>query len=122
LGHSVLDFKSGRSLGLEPLGHKKIEIYPDELMDLLKRSPAKLVILATYASSTLGLKKLKAGPAVVVTNSGYNLLTISMDWGQALEHFLLLLIGYRIATEGEEKGQPVARGRPITEIGDISKT
>jgi hypothetical protein len=116
----VLDFKNARSLGLEPLGHKKVEIAPDELMDLLKRSPAKLVILATCASSTLGLEKLKTGPgpAIVVTNSGYNLLTVSMDWGQALQHFLLLLIGYEIATKGDERGQPVARKKGRATISE----
>jgi hypothetical protein len=97
LGHSTLDFIKRRSLGLEPLGHKKVEIYPDELMGLLTLSRAKLVILATCASSTLGLEQLKAGPAVVVTNSGSDLKTWSNDWGLALKYFLLALIGYTIA-------------------------
>jgi hypothetical protein len=48
-----------RSLGLSPMGHDSAEIKPDALMDLLKASKAKLVILATCASSTLGLKDLK---------------------------------------------------------------
>src|SRR6516162_8594773 len=46
LGHSVLDFKNKRSLGLEALGHDKVEIKPGELMGLLTASKAKLVILA----------------------------------------------------------------------------
>jgi hypothetical protein len=97
LGHSVLDFKKMISLGLSPMpGHHTAEITPDALMSLLKASSAKLVILATCASSTFGLEKLKAGPAVVVTNSGVNLKTWSYDWGQALTAFLLLLIGYKV--------------------------
>ena len=105
LGHSVLFPKEKRSLGLSPLGHDPAEIKPDALMDLLKVSKAKLVILATCASSTLGLEKLKAGPAVVVTNSGSNLTTWSFSWVQALQPFLLLLIGYEVGTND----QPVAR-------------
>jgi hypothetical protein len=97
LGHSVLDFKNKRSLGLSPMGHDSADIAPDALMDLLKASKAKLVILATCASSTLGLKNLKVGPAVVVTNSGSDLKTWSNDWGLALKYFLLALIGYTIA-------------------------
>jgi hypothetical protein len=105
LGHSVLDFENKRSLGLSPLAHHTAEIAPNDLMDLLKASKAKLVILATCASSTLGLKNLKAGPAVVVTNSGSNLTTWSFHWVQALQPFLLLLIGYEVGTDD----QPVAR-------------
>jgi hypothetical protein len=89
LGHAVLDYKNKRSLGLSPLGHHTAEIAPDALMDLLKDSKAKLVILASCASSTLGLKDLKTGPAVVVTNSGSNLTTWSFHWVQALQPFLL---------------------------------
>jgi hypothetical protein len=96
LGHSVLDYTNKRSVGLSPMGHNTAEITPDQLMSLLKASSAKLVILATCASSTLGLEKLRGGPAVVVTNSGSNLKTWSFDWAQALRAFLLLLIGYKI--------------------------
>ena len=105
LGHSTLDFKKKVSLGLSPLGHSTAEIPRDKLMDLLKASKAKLVILATCASSTLGLEKLKAGPAVVVTNSQSDITTWSLNWGQALTPFLLLLIGYEVGKDG----QPVAR-------------
>jgi hypothetical protein len=105
LGHSVLDFDNKRSLGLSPLAHHTAEIAPGELMDLLKASKAKLVVLATCASSTLGLKNLKMGPAVVVTNSGSNLTTWSFNWVQALQHFLLLLIDYEVG----KNDQPVAR-------------
>lgn len=110
LGHSVLDFENKRSLGLSPLGHERPDIAPGALMDLLKASKAKLVILATCASSTLGLKNLKTGPAVVVTNSGSNLTTWSFNWVQALQPFLLLLIGYEVGKDG----QPVARNSRAT--------
>jgi hypothetical protein len=100
----VLDFENKRSLGLSPLAHHTAEIAPNDLMDLLKASKAKLVILATCASSTLGLKNLKAGPSVEVTNSGSNLTTWSFNWVQALQPFLLL-IGYEVGTND----QPVAR-------------
>jgi hypothetical protein len=105
LGHSVLDFGNKLSLGLSPLAHHTPEIAPNDLMDLLKASKAKLVILATCASSTLGLKNLKAGPAVVVTNSGSDLTTWSFSWAQALQPFLLFLIGYEVG----KNDQPVAR-------------
>ena len=108
MGHSVLDFKKRISLGLSPMGHDPAEIKPDALMDLLKASKAKLVILATCASSTLGLEKLKKGPAVVVTNSGSNLTTWSFDWANALTPFLLLLIDYEV---GKGSRQPVARNK-----------
>ena len=113
LGHSLLDFKNQRSLGLEPQGLHKVEIAPDELMKWLEASRAKLVILATCASSTLGLKSLKAGPAVVVTNSGSNLTTWSEDWGLALKHFLLLLIGYKI-DKNDQPYSPEARANLLT--------
>ena len=97
----MLDFKNKRSLGLSPMGHAPAEIAPDQLMSLHKASKAKLVILATCASSTLGLEKLKGGPAVVVTNSGSNLTTWSFDWVQALTAFLLLSIGYKVGDDGQ---------------------
>jgi len=121
LGHSVLDFKNKRSLGLSPMGHDPAEIAPEQLMSLLKASSAKLVILATCASSTLGLKGLKAGPAVVVTNSGSNLTTWSGYWGEALKHFLHLLIGYEINDKIDKKAQPEVRHEPITNVGEILK-
>ena len=119
LGHSTLDFIKRRSLGLEPLGHKKVEINPDELMRLLALSRAKLVILATCASSTLGLEQLKGRPAVVVTNSGSDLKTWSNDWGLALKHFLLLLIGYEVHDKIDIKAQPVGRYETPTNVGEI---
>lgn len=108
LGHSVLDFKNKRSLGISPMQHDPADIATGALMDLLKASKAKLVILATCASSTLGLEKLKSvafWPAVVVTNSQSDITTFSLNWGQALQPFLLLLIGYEVGKDG----QPVAR-------------
>ena len=125
LGHSVPDHKAKRSLGLSFLGNGKADIpaitvakpgqpKPPDLMDLVGGSRAKLVILATCASSTFGLEKLKAGPAVVVTNSGVNLVTWSANWGIALQHFLLLLIGYEVGKDN----QPVARKKGRATISD----
>jgi hypothetical protein len=96
LGHGVPDNRCMCSRGLSWLGQGSADITPGELMGLLTASRAKLVILSTCASSTFGLEKLKAGPAVVVTNSGSDLVTKSGIWGQALAAFLLLLIGYRV--------------------------
>jgi len=101
LGHGVPDPKCKCSRGLSWLGHGIADITPYALMDLLKDSRAKLVILATCASSTFGLEKLKAGPAVVVTNSGSDLVTYSAKWAIALQHFLLLLIGYGVGKDGQ---------------------
>jgi hypothetical protein len=128
LGHGVPDPKTKRSLGLSFFGNGIADIpaitvakpgqpKPPDLTDLLKDSRAKLVVLATCASSTFGLDKLKTGPAVVVTNSGPNLVTYSALWGKALQHFLLLLIGYEV----NAKGEAVVGLGPVTEIGDILK-
>jgi hypothetical protein len=103
LGHSALDDKNKRSLGLTPQGLDKAEIMPETVMSLLKQSKAALVILASCASSTL-VGKLTGGPALVVTDSGPNLKTWSNDWGQALPAFLLMLIGYEVPGS-----QPVSR-------------
>jgi hypothetical protein len=84
LGHGVPDPKCKCSRGLSWLGHGIADITPGGLMGLLKDSRAKLVVLATCASSTFGLEKLKAGPAVVVTNSGSDLVTYSAKWAIAL--------------------------------------
>jgi len=123
LGHSVLDFKNKRSLGLSPMGHDPAEIKPEQLMSLLKASSAQLVILATCASSTLGLEKLKTGPAVVVTNSGANLKTWSYDWAQALRAFLLLLIGYKVGKNDQpyslEPQQKAARAVTTQLVGAL---
>jgi hypothetical protein len=104
LGHSVLDYKKKRSVGLTPKGLDKAEITPETLMSLLKKSKAGLVILATCASSTC-VGKLTGGPAVVVTDSGDNLKTWSYDWAEALAAFLFVLLGYEL----DASRQPVPR-------------
>jgi hypothetical protein len=93
LGHSTLDFKNKRSMGLTPKGSSRAEIPPDKLMELLKQSKASLVVLASCASSTL-VGKMSGGPAVVVTNSKSNLTTWSNDWANALGPFLFVLLGF----------------------------
>jgi len=109
LGHSVLDFKKKRSVGLTPKGLDKAEITPETLMSLLKTSKAGLVILATCASSTC-VGKLTGGPAVVVTDSGDDLKTWSFDWAQALAAFLLVLIGYEVGASGQPESRKKGRG------------
>ncbi len=82
------------------------------------KSKAKLVILATCASSTC-VGKLSAGPAVIVTDSGANLTTWSFDWAQALGAFLLVLLGYEVGPSGQPVPRKSGRGT-INEALDAS--
>jgi hypothetical protein len=132
LGHSALDFDNHYSLGLSPKGLHEAEITdierwekgdwrrewkgqkahkPEDLMSALKKSPAKVVILASCGSATIpyGLSlanfdaagaaawrgKVAGGPALVVTKSNI-LTTWSYDWVYALTAFLLDLIDYEV--------------------------
>jgi hypothetical protein len=114
LGHSTLDFKNKRSMGLTPKGSSQAEIPPDKLMDLLKQSKVTLVILASCASSTL-VGKMTGGPAVVVTNSQANLTTWSNDWANALGPFLFVLLGYDLPPSAS---QPTVRKEGRGKISD----
>jgi hypothetical protein len=108
-GHSSLDFKNKRCVGLTPKGLNKAEIPAATLVSLLEKSKAKLVILATCASSTC-VGKLTAGPGVVVTESGANLKTWSFDWAQALGPFLFVLLGYEVGPSGQPTPRKQGRG------------
>ena len=110
LGHSALDFKNKRSMGLTPKGISPAEIPPDKLMELLKQSKASLVVLASCASSTL-VGKMSGGPAVVVTNSQCNLTTWSNDWANALGPFLLVLLGFDLPPSVNATDSPKRRSR-----------
>ena len=118
LGHSVLDFKKMRSLGLTPKGLNKAEIPPQPLMSLLKKSKASVVILASCASETC-VGKLTGSPAVVVTDSGANLKTWSFDWAHALSAFLLVLLGFEVGASGQPTPRKKGRGT-IKEALDAS--
>lgn len=118
LGHSTLDFKNKRSLGLTPKGSARAEIPPGTLMSLLNKSKASLVILASCASETC-VGKLTGGPAVVVTASGNNLKTWSFDWAQALGAFLLVLLGFEVDASGQPTPRKKGRGT-INEALDAS--
>lgn len=118
LGHSTLDFKNKRSLGLTPKGSARAEIPPGTLMSLLNKSKASLVILASCASETC-VGKLTGGPAVVVTASGDNLKTWSFDWAHALGAFLLVLLGFEVDGSGQPTPRKKGRGT-INEALDAS--
>ena len=118
LGHSALDFKNKRSLGLTPKGLHTAELPPETLMSLLKKSKASLVILASCASNTC-VGKLSGGPAVVVTDSGDNLKTWSFDWAQALGAFLFVLLGFEVGGSGQPTPRKKGRGT-INEALDAS--
>jgi hypothetical protein len=113
LGHSSLDFKHKRSVGLAPTNPHTAEIPGETLTSLLNDSKAGLVILASCASSTC-VGKLTRGPAVVVTDSGDDLKTWSDEWANALGAFLLVLIGYEVGPSR----QPVPRKNGRGTIGE----
>jgi hypothetical protein len=85
---------------------------PVDLMSALKKSPAKVVILASCSSATIPLglsqanfnakgvatwkQKVAGGPAVIVMYSPH-FKTWSFNWGHALTAFLLDLIDYEVA-------------------------
>jgi hypothetical protein len=148
-GHSALDTPRKFSLGLTPSaalpyaeiadmerwdkldknrvlpGGKKPPPPKGDLMSWLKKSPARVVILASCGSATipwgLSLANFNAkgaatwqgkvgagGPAVIVTKSQVYLTTESYNWGYALAGFLFDLIDYDV----NWPGQPVPRKNP----------
>lgn len=118
LGHSALDFKNKRSLGLTPTGSSKPEIPAETVTPLLQKSKASLVILASCDSQSC-VGKLTGGPAVVVTDSGKDLKTWSTDWAHALGAFLFVLLGFDL--DASEQPQPRKKGRgTINEALDAS--
>jgi hypothetical protein len=147
LGHSALDFDRHYSLGLTPRGLWYAEMTdmdrwnnfdsrrrekhtgekplpPEDLMSALKKSAAKLVILASCGSATIpnGLSlanfnaqgaaawkgKVAGGPAVVVTHSTL-LTTWSNNWAWALAHFLFDLIDYEVDLTHDKTGRTLRR-------------
>lgn len=147
-GHSALDFQRQFSSGLTPSaplhfaeiadmerwemmdkyrvlpGGKKPPPPKGDLMNWLKTSPARVVILASCGSATipwdLSLSNFNAkgaatwqgkvgagGPAIIVTKSTY-LTTESYNWAYALAGFLFDLIDYDV----DEARQPVPRKHP----------
>jgi hypothetical protein len=105
---------------------------PEDLMSALKKSPAKLVILASCGSATIpwGLslanfnakgaaawkEKVAGGPAVVVTHSTL-LTTWSNNWAWALAAFLFDLIDYEVDLGTDKTGRTVTRKR--SHVGTI---
>lgn len=96
LGHSTLDqYHGNRSMGLTPHGHAKPEIPNDDLRALLKKSAAPLVIIASCDSMT-SVGKPGGSSAVIVTDSGSDRMTNTIEWANALGAFFFLLIGLEL--------------------------
>jgi hypothetical protein len=96
LGHSTLDqYHGNRSMGLTPQGHAKPEIPSDDLRALLKKSAASMVIIASCDSMT-SVGPMTSGPATIVTDSGSDRMTNTIEWANALGAFFFLLIGLEL--------------------------
>jgi hypothetical protein len=112
-GTRCWDFKKKISVGLSPMGREPAEIAPDALMDLIKASKVKRVILSTCTSSTLGLEKLKARPAVIRPRLSVALRAVvpRVRAGLRRTRGNSLRSGYSAAGPAKSEGQRVQQGR-----------
>jgi hypothetical protein len=96
IGHSTLDLShQNRSLGLTPQAKNRAEIPNDTLRALLSKSAASLVIIASCDAKT-AVGAIKAGPPIIVQNSGANRKTLIPAMADAVAIFLFLLIGWEL--------------------------
>jgi hypothetical protein len=100
MGHTTLDLKKGVALGLTPKGGKQPEIPTKDLTDLLKKAKASLIVLAGCDSKSC-IGTFSGGPVVVVTDSGKDLKTNTLEWAPALRAFLDVLIGSEVDDKGK---------------------
>jgi hypothetical protein len=105
IGHSTLTRPKspkdpdGPSLGLSPYHPSKgPEIPNSTLRTLLSKSKASLVIIASCDSKT-AVGNLRAGPPIIVTNSGKDRVTLIPRNANAVASFLFLLIGWERDTD-----------------------
>jgi hypothetical protein len=116
LGHSVLS--KGQAIGLSPSGRSPPGLPTKTIMELLTKSTAALVILASCDSQSC-VGKLKNGPVAIVTDSGPDKKTNSIPWSHAIASFLYRLIGYKFS-EGSPPDQSNADNGTIQDALDVS--
>ena len=86
LGHTLLTKTT--TLGLTPVpGAKRPAVSCAELGRLLRRAKAKIVILAGCATDAC-VRRVKGETVVIVTKSGKDRLTNSIQWWHALKAFV----------------------------------
>ncbi len=86
-GHTVLG--TNRTLGLTPYdpGRQKPDITCPELTNLLNTAKAKIVVLAGCATSQC-ITKIRGDTVVIVTQSGKDRLTNTLQWAPAIKALL----------------------------------
>lgn len=90
-GHTVLGKNKKKTLGLTPDVSKKPAITSADLVKLLNKSNAKIVLLAGCATDGC-VRGVKGDIVVVVTRSGKDRLTNTLQWAPAIKAFLDELI------------------------------
>jgi hypothetical protein len=80
--------------GLAPQGAREPFLSNRELVALLEKAQARIVVLAGCATDTSIRSKLKNEVIVITTASGYDGKTHSAYWARALTAFLLALVGW----------------------------
>lgn len=92
MGHTALDKKG--AIGLQPQLKKKTILKNQELVKLLEKASANVVVLAGCSTKASVPKQLKNDIVTITTDSGSNLVTHSLDFARAIAAFLFALIGY----------------------------
>jgi len=85
-GHTVLG-RNNRTLGLTPVISKKPKITSRKLVKLLNKSKAKVVLLAGCATDGC-VRKVNGDTVVIVTRSGKDRLTNTLQWAPSIKEFL----------------------------------
>jgi hypothetical protein len=122
MGHTSL-IKKGKeivALGLAPQGGKKKILTNKEIVSLLEKAKANIVILAgcsTHTCVKVSSKLQKNGVIVITTASGRDGVTYSSFWARAITGFLLALVGWEF--DGKNVTQRMAGTSSVQEAIDI---
>ena len=120
MGHTSLIEKTKKVFvaeGLAPQGAKKTILKNAELVALLEKAKANIVILAGCATDACVPKKLKNSAIVITTASGRDGVTHSAYWARALTGFLLALVGWKF--DGQTVTQIPTGSATVQEAIDI---
>jgi hypothetical protein len=97
MGHTSLVATRNKTFvaeGLAPQGAKKPMMKNHELVALLQKAKANIVILAGCATDASVRSKLQNNVIVITTASGSDGVTLSSFWARAITAFLLALVGW----------------------------